>query len=192
MGGLLNKAPDEPATVKLDAAAADSMNKFADRASGSEISDLPSKAIQYGAEAFKGKPGQDAASSGQDPAMIKALHNQYYGKSKQEIDRLKSQGDLLGKMDKAQALQLAATRQIGQQRAMTEQHAFLTKAANQQEAAKAGAINQLFQLGAYGIGSVMANQKPSVAPSTSLSEMFPNPGGVGRVGGFQGNSQMME
>jgi hypothetical protein len=107
--------------VKLDEGTQGLINAQQERAINSDT-DAPNKALDYGTQAFGTNTGQQASSTGQDPAFLQALHNKYYGLNQQKIDALKNQGSIQGQVDKANKMKQASHVAIGQQQALTKQY----------------------------------------------------------------------
>lgn len=180
MGGLLGKSPDAPEFVELDERTKGLVDRQASSAASDELVNQSNQAYDMGSGlAQNPQSNAQSAASGSDQAFTQALHNQYYGKAKRDIDNLKSQGGLQAQADKGQALSNAAKIAIGQQQARMQQYQFLTNAYNQQEQAKASAVNQLFQLGAYGMGQYFGNKTANPASSNGVgdySKLIPDGG----------------
>lgn len=147
---------DGPGRVKLDQGSEELLMGKENRVD--QALSAPQRGLMYAEKAFESSPSE-SKGLGQDPAFIQALHNQYYGKQSKQIDALKRQAGMQGQMDKAGALKNLSAIAQGQQQALTQQFQFLTNAYNQQESAKAGAINQLFQTGQNIMGHYYANKE---------------------------------
>lgn len=108
----------------------------------------------------------DAAQSGQDPAMMKAISNLYQGQAGAQIDKIKGQNGINATFSKADSLRKLSMAALGQQRVETANFERMTQAYNDQEAARSQLVSSIFQVGrqAY-VGSRMKQKK--TAPNFS-------------------------
>lgn len=89
--------------------------------------------------------GTTQANTGMAPGQFQALRQSYAAQAGQNINRLKSQNDLQGQMMKADYMNQTAKALLGQAQFQSNQYQTLTNAYTQQEAARASAINSMFQ-----------------------------------------------
>lgn len=140
------KRPDPPQMIELDDSTKKLINEREARAmrpEGDFAKEL-NDPIDQAQIAMKEIPGQVDVNSPFHGAMRKV----YAQKAQKEIDRLKAYTQPQAQTNKANALNQVSAQQIAQMRARTQNYEFLTQAYNQQEAAKANLINNLFQIGA--------------------------------------------
>ena len=123
---------------------------------------------------------QSEAGTGMSQGQLGALRQSYAGQAQQGINRIMDQNKLQGSLMKADYMSKVSQALLHQQMQYANQYQVLTQAYNQSEAARAGAINSLFQLANVGIGQYAANQS-----TTSDNPLNIN----ARTGGFNPEAQ---
>jgi hypothetical protein len=116
----------------------------------------------------------ESAKKKADPAMLKALRDQYNSIAGDQVERIKTQNSLKAPLQKAQALRQYAQAALGQQRAQNSFYQQLTDAYNQQEMGRAQFVNTLFQTGANAYAINRGNANPNFNPANYSQ---PNQGG---------------
>jgi hypothetical protein len=87
---------------------------------------------------------QEAASTAQDPAYMKALRNSYSGQASAGIESLKKQNHLQAQFQKSEDLRRMAMMALGQQQAITANYGAVTNAYIANEQARAQMVSQVF------------------------------------------------
>lgn len=93
------------------------------------------------------KAGQQAASAGTPNETFGAIRGMYAKKAGQQIGNIMKMNDLEATKMKGDYMNQTAKALLNQQALQTNQYGVYTNAYQQQEQARAGMINQLFQLG---------------------------------------------
>lgn len=183
----VGSAPDAPKPVPLDPGSQGLINAASARGSQSvgdtakaSFGDAGQRALSLGQT--EGQTNQQAASRGEDPSMLNAIRQSYGREAGYGINRAQNQNAINANFQKSQQLSQVAQAALGQQQAITNQNQFITNAYNQQEAARAGFINQLFQTADVGIGMYAGNHGMGRGSKTSNSTM--GGGSPSAVGGF--------
>lgn len=104
---------------------------------------------------------QQAQQMGMSPGQMKAIRNVYNSHAQKGIYQLKQQNDMQGQMMKADYMSKLSQAMLGQQVTAANQYQMLTDAYVQQEQARAGFINSLFQTGDTAIGMRAAMNRQS-------------------------------
>ena len=155
MAGLLDlNSPTPPSTVPLDPNAQALLDAGVARStqptqSFADADNL--NASQY-AQGLGGTSNNFGGGSAED-SNIQAIKNAYNQQATKQIQDIKQRSTWNAEGQKAQAMQQQAAAATGQQQALTQQYSNLTNIYNQQEAARAGMVNQIFQTADYGIGA---------------------------------------
>jgi hypothetical protein len=166
MPGLLNNvfgnAP-QPTTVPLDTGSQNLENQMADQSN--QPSNYYSGILNsnLGQVANLGQNdqqmNQSAQSMGMAPGQMEAIRNVYSQQAGQGINRLTQQNELKGQMMKADYMNQMSRAMLGIQQNAVNQYGVLSQAYQQQEYARAGVINSLFQTANFGIGMAGAGSK---------------------------------
>lgn len=159
----MGSTPKTPQTVELDEGTRGLIKDATTRAirpAEDYLKELNQPA-DYAAKAFEApNTAQASATTGQDEGFLKALQNKHSQVAKSDFDRIKSMNTVTAEQKRAGQMSRMAQIAQGQQQARTQQYAFLTEVYNQQEAAKAGMINELFQLGSAVMMGAGGGKKP--------------------------------
>lgn len=154
LGGLFGSAPDRvivPRDEQADALlnAGIERSKRPDEAYGQETN----AGVNDMANSLTSSPDvqQQAAQSGQNPAMLSAMSNVYRGQAQGDINKIMKTNDQNAQFRKSEALRQMSMAALGRQQAETNVFSQLTEAYNQQEAARAGVISSIFQVGRQGM-----------------------------------------
>ncbi len=129
---------------------------------------------------------QVSKQTGMSPGQLGAIRNVYNQHAAEGIGRITQQNQMQGQMMKADYLSKMSQAMLGQQVNAVNQYQVLTNAYQQQEMARAGAINSLFQVADTGIGMQMAqNRKTGAAALTPSNNPYVGGSSVGsaNVGG---------
>lgn len=129
---------------------------------------------------------QGATATGQNPAMLAAIRNQFNAQAQSGINQITQNNTTNAQLTKANYLQQAAQFAQAQQNVENNTFAELTGAYNDANAARAQAISSVLSLGGTAGGMAMANNKRSNAPrqqtqniGSQQTEFTGPPGGGG-------------
>lgn len=111
---------------------------------------------------------QRASRMGMDPNQMKAIRNVYNQQANTGIQQLSNRNEYQAKLMKADYMNTVSKALLGQQQQMVNQYGLLTNAYMQQEAARAGAINSMFQTADTAIGMQMAQNRGQVPQSSPM------------------------
>ena len=121
--------------------------------------------------------GQDAARSGQDPAMLGAIRNKFNNVAGKDIQQLVAKNNSNVALKRADLLQQAAKSQLVQQQVETQNYTELANAMNQAEAARAQVLSSVFGAAGTAAGMYMGRKGGgSQRPNTSSDSMFAQQG----------------
>ena len=155
-----NKTPDVPEQAQLDPQSQTMINQIAERAGGpTDMSNL-AMAKQNASSLVPSvdQMNQQSAKLAQDPYFDRAAMRYAQDKYGQKEQRYGDAETIQQSLRQSQQLAQAAQHALGQQRVKDNQYSFLTQIYNEQEAARAGFINSIFQTGAYAVGRSGGNK----------------------------------
>lgn len=110
--------------------------------------------------------------------QLEAIRNVYAREAGSGIEQLKNQNLQKAQMMKGDYLNQTAKAMIGQHQQAANQYKVLTDAYTQQEAARAGAINSMFQLGDTAIGMQSAKKAGAKLDEKPTENVQQNVGGA--------------
>ena len=184
LGSLLPKVPG-PQGVSLDPNTQALMSAGASMAlrPASEFAADANKGVQQSAQSFMPSNEQSSQADARmgtgagQMGFEQALKNKYGALAGRDVNKIMQANSLNAEMQKANMMNQYAKAYLGQQQAMTQNYEMLTQAYNQNEAARAQFINQLFGAANYGIGAKLGAK---AAAKETVNEF--NAGGAG-IGG---------
>lgn len=171
--GLFGKAPDVK-TVAVDQGTQDLLNKGVDNAirpTEQFHQDINANVDKGAASIGAGKTGEQTdAGLANTPGFTQALRDKYATMNQKDINDLKFRNKQQAEMTRADQMHKMAMAAMGQQRAATQNYQMLSDAYNQNEAARAQFVNELFQTGSYAAGRSMAKRKKTTTqPDADLN-----------------------
>lgn len=182
---IFKSQPDPPQRVPLSQQGKDALSRQV------ELAERP--VAEHAASAWEnvdksmgniaGSPqatSQAARRLGTNEYFGDAIRNVYQRQAGTMLNQVRQTNDFQAAIRRSQDLAKAARAVLGQQQAITAQNQFLTEAYNQQEAARARFIDQIFQGGMYGIGIAKATSPPKTWGNQFTKEFV----GEGMKGGF--------
>jgi len=186
MAGFLGGSTPQPTTVALDPQTQAIESQEAQKAgqpSSEWTGRLNANMDQSGALGQSDQQTQHLSQqTGMSPGQIGAIRNVYGMHAREGIQRLKGQNDLQGQMMKADYMSKMSQAMLGQQVTAVNQYQVLTNAYQQQEMARAGLVNSLFQTADVGIG-MKAAQNRAAGNAALQSQNNPPVIGSSNVGG---------
>lgn len=99
-----------------------------------------------------------AAATGQNPAMLAAIRNQYGQAAQKGVNSIVKQNEINAPLTKADYLQKAAQMAQAKMNVATQNYEGLTDAYNQNMAARAQVISSVFNVAGAGGGAAMSGQ----------------------------------
>lgn len=147
-------------TVPLDASTQEALGRGMENASQSP-EDIQAKLNQNLDQTGNLSQGdqqisQEAQRMNIPPGQLEAIRNVYNREANSGIEQIKNQNLQKAQMMKGDYLNTMAKTMMAQHQQAANQYSVLTQAYQQQEAARAGAINSIFQVGDTAIGAQSA------------------------------------
>lgn len=181
-----NNVP-QPGVVPLDADTQHMIDNVSERAADPnyKFAEKLNAGVQEGAKSLGGNAelaSQADQREGASPHMGEAIRNAYSAQSNDSVSRLMRSNQHRAELMKADQLKRAAQMRIAQQRVAAQNNATLVDAYNQQEMARAGFIQSIFQGAATGMAISAAHSKPAETPKDA-QEPIPKP--APNLGGFK-------
>lgn len=164
LAGLFGNAP-APKIVGLDPTTQKLMNDQAQRAIGENPADIAGQlnaGTDKAAASLAGPSSdQQAAGTGSDPSVLRAIRNQYSQMNNQDLSQLKQSNANQAQFMHGQRMQDAARSMLAQQQVQTQNYAALSQAYQANEMARAQTISSLINLGstAYTMNKTGTNRK---------------------------------
>ncbi len=178
-------------TVPTDAGTAQMIHDSANR--GSESTSQIANEMNAGVNgnAFSGQdPSQRAAQTGEDPAMLAAIKNQYSQVAGKHINDIIQNNVNHAAIMKAQRLQSASNAAFAQQHVETQNYEALNQAYMDSQAARAQVLASVFGAGGAAGGVYMANRhKRSSNNNSSYNNAGEGAANMGDFHGMQGSSE---
>lgn len=176
--GLYAEAPDAPGYVPLDPRTQQLLGEMKDRSNQSvdQMTNEAHQRIDQGRSMGQSdqQVAQQAASTGQDPAMLNAIRNQYQQQAEGYLGTEKAKASLDAQMYKHELLKRQSIMAMAEQGARINQQKFLANAFAQQEQARAQFVSSMFQTASF---AMIMKGKGKAKEPTSDSGLQRNTGG---------------